>query len=226
MFFKIFPKTYYAFDLKNDSVKTVTNIFSRFKMRNQVLQNAFLYDKYQVLDGETLEVVSYKLYGTPKYHWVLCMCNDIIDPQFDLPLDQISLEKNIIKNYGFANVEQAMSTRHHYELVVNKLIVQADGFSSESTEKSETSLEQYDYTSNTVVTMTLNSPSVSTVQLRANNADLSSAITHTITITTTYKEVSVFDYEVEQNEKKRAINVLKPQYISIINRELERVLND
>lgn len=225
MFFKLFPKNLYAFDLKNDSLKTVTNVFTRFKIRSNVLQNAFVFEKYQVVDGDTPEIISHKLYGDPKYHWIICMCNDIVDPQFEFPLDYNALEKNIVKKYGFANITEAMSTTHHYELVVDKLIVQADGFTTETTEKSETSLQQYDYTSNTIVTMTLNSPSVSTVQLRANNADPSSAVTHTMTITSTYREVNVYDYEITQNENKRKLNVLKQQYIPILYRELESVIN-
>ena len=225
MLFKLFPKKYYAFDLKNDSLKTVTDIFTRFKIRSKVLQNSLVFEKYQVVDGDTPEIISYKLYGDAKYHWIVCMCNDIVDPQFDFPLNYNALEKNIIKKYGFTNITQAMSTRHHYELVVDKLITQADGFTTESTEKSETSLQQYDYTSNTIVTMTVDLPSVSTVQLRANNADLSSAITHTITITSTYREVSVYDYELQQNENKRKLNVLKQQYIPLLYKELESVIN-
>jgi hypothetical protein len=225
MYFKIFPKNSYAFDLKNDSLKTVTNIFTRFKIRSKVLQNSLVFEKYQVQDGESPEIISYKLYGDPKYHWIICMCNDIIDPQFDLPLNSDALEKNIIKKYNLANIDQATSTHHHYELVVDKLITQADGFTSESTEKSETTLQQYDYTSNTIITVSVNSPVTQTVQLRANNADLTSPIIHTMALTSTYRDVNIYDYEVSENEKKRTLNVLKQQFIPLIYRELEYIIN-
>jgi hypothetical protein len=117
-----------------------------------------------------------------------------------------------------------MAATHHYEKVVNTLHTLADGFSTETTEKSETSLQQYDFTSSTLVTKSTNNPEVETVTLRANTADISSAVTGTLTITTTYKSVNVYDYEIEQNEKNRSINILKKQYIPLIANEMEYML--
>jgi hypothetical protein len=46
-----------------------------------------------------------------------------------------------------------------------------------------------------------------------------------MTITSTYREVSVYDYELQENENKRKLNVLKQQYIPLLYRELESVIN-
>jgi hypothetical protein len=224
MYFKGFPKVPYTFNFKDNSLVAVTNIFSRFKVRSAVLSNTLAFYKYQVQDGETPEIISYKMYGDQNYHWLVCMANDIIDGQFSLPLSISSLENNIIKKYGYTAIEQAMAATHHYEKVVTTLHTLADGFSTETTEKSETSLQQYDFTSNTLVTKSTNNPEVETVTLRANTADISSAVTGTLTITTTYKSVNVYDYEIEQNEKNRSINILKKQYIPLIANEMEYML--
>lgn len=224
MYFRIFPKTFYTFDLKNNSPVAITNIFSRFKIRSAVLNNALAFYKYQVLDGETPEIISYKMYDDPMYHWVICLCNDLIDPQFELPLDYNSLEKKILKKYNYAAIEEALAEVHHYELVVNKLYTQIDGFSTETTEKSEVTLKQYDYTTNTVVTKPVNVPTVEEVVFRANTADINSAIVGTMRTTSTYREVNVYDYEITQNEAKRSLNILKKQYIPLITNELEMMI--
>lgn len=224
MYFRIFPKTFYTFDLKNNSPVAITNIFSRFKIRSAVLNNALAFYKYQVLDGETPEIISYKMYDDPMYHWVICLCNDLIDPQFDLPLDYNSLEKKILKKYNYTAIEEAIADVHHYELVVNKLYTQIDGFSTETTEKSEVTLKQYDYIANTLVTKPVNVPTVEEVVFRANTADINSAIVGTMRTTSTYREVNVYDYEITQNEAKRSLNILKKQYIPLITNELEMMI--
>jgi hypothetical protein len=225
MYFKLFPKIYYSFNYKNDSFVASTNLFSRFKIKDSVIENALVFYKYQVTDGETAETISFKLYEDPRYHWVICMCNNIVDPLFDLPLPVQSLEKKIITEYGYSTIEESMSAVHHYELVVDSVYTGADGFTTESSETREVSTGQYDFSTNTVSNIVLNNPVTEEIVLRANNADLSSEILYTISKTSTYREVSVFDYETAQNEKNRWIKILKRQYIPMLISELELMHN-
>jgi len=225
MYFASFPKTVYSFDFANTAAVVVTNIFARFKIKSQVLNNALAFYKYQIEDGDTPDTVSFKMYDDSKYHWVICLANELFDGQFDFPLPISSLEKNIVKKYGYTSIEDAMTDTHHYEKVVEQLLTLPDGFSSTTTDISEISLRQYDYTSNTIVVNSVNTPVTETAILRANNADLTSAITGTLTITTTYRAVTVYDYEIELNESKREINILKKEYVSSLVDELDTVLN-
>lgn len=221
MYFKIFPKISYSFNYKENAFVAATDIFSRYKIRNVALDNALTFYKYQVTDGETVEIISQKVYEDPRYHWIICMCNNIIDPLFELPLSSQALEKKIITKYGYSTIEQSMSAVHHYELKVDSLYTSADGFSTESSESREVSLEQYDFASNTVSTIVLNNPVTEEFVLKANNADPLSESIYTVTKTSTYKEVSVYDYEIEQNEKNRWIKILKRRYIPTLINELE-----
>lgn len=225
MYFSRFPKSFYSFDLTGQSPKLVTDIFSRFKIKSEVLNNTIAFYKYQIVDGDTPEIVSFKQYNDPGYHWIICMSNDIIDGQFGFPLPISSLEKNILQKYNYSVIEQAMANTHHYELEVVKTLTYPSGFSVSTSNTSVVTLDQYDYSSNTLQTMTIGNPTTETVTLRANNADLSSEILSTVTITSTYKEISVYDYEIDQNESKREIKILKKQYIEPLTMELDRVLN-
>jgi len=221
MYFKLFPKVFYSFNYKDSSFVASTNLFSRFKVKDSILENALAFYKYQVTDGETAETISFKLYEDPRYHWVICMCNNIIDHLFELPLSSQALEKKIITEYGYSTIEESMSDVHHYELKIDSVYTSADGFSTESSETREVSQQQYDFSTNTVSTIVLNNPVTEEIVLRVDNSDLSSEILYTISKTSTYKEVSVFDYETAQNEKNRWIKILKRQYIPLLISELE-----
>jgi hypothetical protein len=72
----------------------------------------------------------------------------------------------------------------------------------------------------------LNTPVTETVSFRANNSDPNTAITSTLSVTSTYKPVYVYDYENELNEAKRSIKLLKPQFVQAMAAELQTVVNE
>ena len=45
-----------------------------------------------------------------------------------------------------------------------------------------------------------------------------------INITTTKGKTTYYEYEVEENEKKRTINLLKPEYVMDVEKEFKRVI--
>jgi len=58
----------------------VTNIFKRFTFIDDYKDNASAVYEYELVGGETPDLVSYKVYGTPDYWWVILLFNDIFDP--------------------------------------------------------------------------------------------------------------------------------------------------
>lgn len=225
MYFRHFPKTLYAFDLKNDSPSLVTNIFSRFKLRSQVLTNAYAFYKYQLQDGDTPEIIAYKEYGDSTYHWIICLTNNLSDPQFDFPLPRDAFERKLIKQYNLNSIEEAYSTIHHYELeLVNTLNIVNGGTTTE-TKKYVISLDQYNYSTNSLGQISLNTPTNQLYHFHANNSNTSTANTASLAVKQTYKSVSVYDHEDKLNEEKREIVLLKTQYIEPLLIELETVLN-
>jgi hypothetical protein len=225
-YFRALPKTLYGFDFANESPKAATNIFARFRTKPEVLNNAYAYYKYQLEDGDTPEVVAFQQYGDPTLHWIICLINDLKDPQFDFPLSASELENKIIKQYDYPSISNAYSEIHHYELQVVKTLSEIDGLTTTTTNNYIVTLEQYEDTSNTIVLQPLNTPVTETVVFRANNSDPNTAITSTLTVTSTYKPVYVFDYENELNEQKRSIKLLKPQFVQAMSSELQTVINE
>jgi len=56
------------------------NLFYQSQIINNYLKNKMLFIKYTVQDGETIDYVSYKIYGVPDYWWVICVFNNIRNP--------------------------------------------------------------------------------------------------------------------------------------------------
>ena len=227
MYFRQFPKIPYSFNLTNDgTLAAVTNIFARFSLKSDVIDNAYGFYNYQVEDTDTPEIIAYKQYGNPELHWIIIMVNQISDPLFELPLSQNALEKTIIKKYGYSSISEAYSNIHHYELEVKKVLAEVNGPTTTTTNTSIITLEQYNYASNTLVNKQPGNITTRTYHFHANNSDTQTANTATLTVTDTYKTVYVYDYELNLNESRRQIKILKPQYIESLINEIGNVLND
>ena len=230
MYFKQFPKIGYSFDLsERGKITAVTNIFTRFKIKETVLNNAYALYKYQYEDNDTPEIVSYKEYGDPQYHWVIAAVNQVLDPLFQFPLQRSALEKKIVKQYGYTSINEAYAAIHHYEYEVKSTLSEVNGPTTVTTNTSIVTLNTYNYTSNTIQVKGLgsqNSEIIGPVNFYANNSDNTSAVVATLTMTSTYKPVYVYDYENNLNEANRQIKLLKRDYIQPLLLEFQSTLND
>jgi len=101
-----------AYDVKgNKDYKLLPNILRRVKLRSGLRSGAFLFDNYNVVDGENPEDIAFKYYGDAEYHWVILMTNNITDRYYQWPLSQPQFAEHITDKYGAGN-EDAV---HHYE---------------------------------------------------------------------------------------------------------------
>jgi hypothetical protein len=102
-----------AYDVKGiENYKLLPNILRRVKLRAGIRSGAFLFDKYDVRDGERPEDIAFKLYGDPELHWVVLMTNNITDRYYQWPLSQPQFQEHLKDKYGAGN-EDAV---HHYEI--------------------------------------------------------------------------------------------------------------
>ena len=109
-YFSRFPLMVY--DVKgNEDYKLLPDILRRVKIRSGLRAGSFLFDKYDVRDGERPEDVAFKIYGDAELHWVILMTNNITDRYYQWPLSQPQFQEHITDKYGAGN-EDAV---HHYE---------------------------------------------------------------------------------------------------------------
>ena len=109
-YFEKFPKGMYSND--NITSKLVTDIFKRVKIRNKIINEASLYQEYDVPNGERPEDTAMKHFGDPQYHWVILMTNNITDRYYEWPMTQPQFQEFIEDKYGLANIDAV----HHYEI--------------------------------------------------------------------------------------------------------------
>lgn len=123
-YFENFPTVNY--DVKKNGKKTVlTNLFVRFKIVEAFKKQQAVYYNYNVKDGERPDIIAAKYYEDASLDWIILLTNNIVDPQFDWPLDKKSFTNFIIKKYG--SLSAAYSTTHHYEQILQQQQVLFDG---------------------------------------------------------------------------------------------------
>ena len=165
------------------------NFFRRFRINENVFGYTVLYRKVAVEDGQTAADIAYKVYGDPFYDWVVILSNNIINPNYGMPLDSYTLRKVVEDKYGES---EAYSGIHHYE-TLEHLSGQKLG------DKDVVALEGglvVDYSFYTTP---------------FSYWDGSSTVT--IPGNTVSKPVTNYEYEVAENEKKRQIYILRPDYL-------------
>ena len=110
-YFSQFPLM--AYDMAgNKQYKLLPDILRRVKLRSGIRSGSFLFDNYDVHDGERPEDIAFQQYGDPELHWVILMTNNITDRYYQWPLTQPQFEEHLKDKYG-AGSEDAV---HHYEI--------------------------------------------------------------------------------------------------------------
>ena len=111
LYFNKFPTVLYDPD-GSGNVKLMTNILKRVRVRANMAKEFALLDPYDVQDGETPEILADRHHGSPYYHWVIMLMNNVRDPQHDWPKSTRQMQLYLKGKYGSAENQSAV---HHYE---------------------------------------------------------------------------------------------------------------
>lgn len=208
-YFNYFPKTLYNYN--ESSVDAVTNLTSKVKFDDNIVDNTVAYYQYDIQDGETPETIAGNIYDDPEKHWAILMINDIINPQNDWLMNQSSLNSYIDKKYE----ENANTSNNETGLVWAR-----------------TNIHSY-YKIETKTNNNANVKTITKIQIDQNTySNLSTSITtyelsggENITLKTEKEQKTYYQYEVEENEKKRTIKLLKREVVDLLDMELKRVFS-
>ena len=211
-FFNYYPKTFYTSNNNITGVDAVTNIIARFGFESKLKENSLAFYPYQIQDGDTPEIIADKYYDNSERHWIVLLFNDIIDPQFDWPLNQNSIIEYINKKY---TANGASNTTPQTGL---------------AWALSENNVQAYFK----VITTTGNDGTITIEKLQVNRntyANISSTTTsyttqanEIVTIAVSKETRSYYTYEVDENEKKREIKLLKKDFVADVEKEFKRII--
>lgn len=210
-YFEYFPKVAYNVEkTRYGDYELGTNIMFRLRIIRSVLANSGSYYSYTVRDGDTPENLADKIYNDPEAHWVILYANDMIDPQYDWPLSYRDFNAYIKDKYG--TVEWAKTNYHHYEKVIER-----KHFSSDLTTTWKVKVDDDKLTTNELTvpydtwTNLTDTQAVDTYEVSGD----------TVQQTVYRNEVTYYDWEMELNEKKRDIRIIKAQYWPQIRAEFQ-----
>jgi hypothetical protein len=211
-FFNYYPKTFYTSNNDTAGLESVTNLITRFKFEEGIKQNSAAFYKYNIQDGDTPEIIADKYYKDVEKHWVVLLFNDIVDPQFDWPLDSREIINYIDKKYtanGAANT--TVQTGIAWALSENNVqayfkIITTTAF--DGTEK----VDRLQVDANTYA------------NIAATTTSYTTQAGESVTVTVTKETQTFYDYEINLNESKREIKLLKSDFIDSVNKEFKRVI--
>jgi hypothetical protein len=210
-YFNYFPKTFYSKEVKNQSLDSVTNIIARFAFEETLKKNSTAFYPYEIKEGDTPEIIAKKFYDHQERHWIVLLFNDIVDPQFDWPLQGRVLNEYIDKKYSANNyadtantsvsgLSWAKSNIHSYYKTVKQITMEG------------TTIEQFQVDANTYANVI-----TSFAEHTLNDSS-------SITIEILKETKSYYDYEDGLNEKKRKIKLIKKEFVPAIEKEFKKVI--
>lgn len=195
-YFDTLPKIVSADAAGNASI--MTNLLARASVVSGILTNPLLYYTYDIQDGDTPEIVAHKYYGDVYRYWIVLISNQIMDPQWDWPMSGSVLTQYISNKYGTTDV---YSTIHHYEKIISN----------------------YDTNTGTITSNIVNISS-DEYDTMVDEQNIYTLPTGSVEVTITKRAVTLFDYELETNEKKRQIKLLNKTYVNQIEDELKKLM--
>ena len=207
-YFNSFPKIITT-DYNNNGI-VLTNIIKRVNIIPSLLKNPLLIYKYDLQEGDTPDIVANKYYGDSYRYWLPLFSNNIINPQWQWPMSSGVFDSYIQNKYvdaaAAANVasvlEYTQSTVYQY----TKTIETIDGITLNVT-KTTIVIDQPTYDSTVPGITTSTFPGGATVSQ-----------------TVTTNVVSIYDYELEQNESNRSINLINSIYTSQIESQFASLM--
>lgn len=86
-FFKHIPDIYYSLPINGrDLVFSLKDISLNVRVQDYIRETLSEFDHYQVIEGDTWDSISKKLYGVRHYHWLLMLLNLTWDGNASLPV--------------------------------------------------------------------------------------------------------------------------------------------
>ena len=101
-YFKNFSYLLYPDFLDPNKSIVLKDITSRVVRKISPYDDKTVFYKYTMLEGETLESISIKLYGTQEYYWTILLANNLFDRFYDFPLPYREFGEYIDGKYGSA----------------------------------------------------------------------------------------------------------------------------
>jgi len=195
-YFDTLPKVIYT---QNGVSSVYTNLLARVSVIPEILKDPLIYYTYDIQEGDTPEIIAHKYYGDSYRYWIVLFANELLDPQWAWPMTSMVFEKYLADKYPSTNI---YSEIEYYEKVITQYDV-----NTQTTTVNRVRIDENVY----------------------NGLPVTQTATYTlptgpVTITTDRNAVSIYDYELNQNEAKRNIKILNSIYVNQFEEQFKQLL--
>ena len=190
----------------------IKNIFRRTKLKDYLQGSVSVFNKYIIEDGERPDTISELLYGSPQYDFVVVLTAGITNINHQWPIQDFQVYDVALAKYGS---ETKMNEVHHYEtfeikdsqgrqILPPNLIIDADF-------KMDGSALRFGTNRFTLIS-------------EAGNTQLDDKNEYTVATDNIARPVTNYEYEINENEKLREIDVLQRSYLTTFVNDLRDIV--
>lgn len=208
MFFDSTPNFLYPDFFEAGKFKLSKNLFRRVRARDSINSIFSSSTKYTVKSGQTPDEIAYDLLGDSSYYWTILLINNITDTQTQWPFDDYELDKIIEDRYGnLADKIRHWETKEvkdSYDNIVLESGIIIEVFSNTTAQNASSYTPTWSWTY---------------AYSRSDSAVTERTLTGSDLYPTTNRE-----YEHQLNDLKREIWIPQPSSISLMESEIEELL--
>ena len=208
MFFDSTPNFLYPDFFEAGKFKLSKNLFRRVRARDSINSIFSSSVKYTIKSGQTPDEIAYELLGDSSHYWTILLINNITDTQTQWPFDDYELDKIIEDRYGnLADKIRHWETKEvkdSYNNIVLESGIIIEVFSNTTAQNASSYTPTWSWTY---------------AYSRSDSAVTERTLTGSDLYPTTNRE-----YEHQLNDLKREIWIPQPSSISLMESEIEELL--
>ena len=190
----------------------IKNIFRRTKLFDYLSNNATLFNKYIIEDGERPDTIAENLYNNSEFDYIVVLVAGITNITHQWPVQDFQMYNIALEKYGS---EENMNAIHHYETFeikddTDRQILPPNLIVDETFKIDGSSLR---FGSNRF-----------TLVSEAGNNQLDDKNEYTVATDNIARPVTNYEFEINENEKLRKIDVLRQGYLTTFVNDLRDIL--
>jgi len=208
-YFTNFPKL--AVYDKNNNYTLATNLLVRVNIIPSLLKNPALFYTYDYQESDTPEIIATKYYDNPYRYWIFLYGNEIIDPQWDIPLSSKNFE-------GYLQSKYKTKAQANNQSVLE--------YTKSTVKYYQHTYSTYDSQTQTTTNISYNVDYDTYANLLSNSVTTKYFPTGEYTTVTEGKqELRIYDYELTENENKRNVKIVDKKYAGEMENKLKSLMN-
>lgn len=237
-YFNSFPKTLYSFG--DGSIALAQNLSVYAEIMDEVKNNSAFYNKYHIISGERPDQVAFKLYKDADLYWTLFLINDnlreqgwpldqfeIVDKaKHDFPdyvihthdkiFDKLKVGETILCNRSGLRADIVYRNLKNGDITVTNLR-KLQNNELVSVEFSDTDIRRGDLITSTNTGQTITAEYFTPEYLSARYHTINGELVDYLPFSSEGEgqvRVTHLDYYIQENDKLKLINVLKPATVN------------